>query len=88
MENQKNVREMLKDWLETVMTDKVMFNAIINDKLIEKIGMRENSMEKTLNILRNAAKEMEGQQLSTGAITKVLIEKTKGLWKIVVFKSR
>ncbi|MGA2090654.1 MAG: hypothetical protein ABSH12_04245 [Endomicrobiales bacterium] len=86
MENQKTVRELLKDWLETVMADKVMFNTIINDTLLETIGMRENSMEKTLNILRTAAKEMQGKQLSTGTITKVLIEKTKGLWKIIVFK--
>ena len=88
MENQKNVRELLKAWLEAVMADKTIFNAVINDGLIKTIGMRENSMKNTLNILRNAAKDIQGQQLSTGTITKVLIQKTKGLWKIIVFKNR
>ena len=88
MENQKNVRELLKAWLEAVMANKTIFNAVINDGLIKTIGMRENSMKNTLNILRNAAKDIQGQQLSTGTITKVLIQKTKGLWKIIVFKNR
>jgi len=88
MENQKNVRELLKAWLEAVMADKTIFNAVINDGLIKTIGMRENSMKNTLNILRNAAKDIQGQQLSTGTITKVLIQKTKGLWKIIVFRNR
>jgi hypothetical protein len=88
MEKEKTARELLIDWLETVMADKVMFNAIIDKKLIATIGLRENTLENTLYILRNAAEMLAGQKLSTGTITKVLIEKKKGLWKIVVFKER
>ncbi|MHB9155364.1 MAG: hypothetical protein ACYC5N_06675 [Endomicrobiales bacterium] len=85
---EKSARELLKDWLEAVMADKVMFNAVVDKKLTETIGLKENTLEKTIAILRNAAKELAGQKLATGTITKVLIEKQKGLWKIIVFKER
>jgi hypothetical protein len=88
MSEEKTVTELLKAWVETVMADKVMFNAVIDNKLAETIGLKENTLEKTINILRNASKELAGQNISTGTITKILIEKQKGLWKIVVFKNR
>jgi hypothetical protein len=88
MEKEKTARELLKDWLETVMADKVMFTAVIDKKLIAAIGLKDNTLEKTLAILRSAAEMLAGQKLTTGTITKVLIEKHKGLWKIIVFKER
>jgi hypothetical protein len=90
MAEEKTARELLKDWLEVVMADKVMFSAIIDAKLTlaETIGLKENTLEKVVSILRRAAQELAGQKISTGTITKVLIEKHKGLWKIIVFKER
>jgi len=88
MEKEKTARELLKDWLEAVMADKVMFNAVVDKKLTETIGLKDNTLEISLNILRKAGKALAGQKLATGTITKVLIEKQKGLWKIIVFKEK
>jgi hypothetical protein len=88
MTEDKSARELLKVWLEGVMADKVMFNANIDMKFAKNIGLADNTLDNILRILREAAKELRGEKIPTGVISNILIEKNKGLWKIIVFKQR
>ena len=82
------VREALHNWLNIIMDDKVMFSAIIDKKLINDIGLENNTMDNFVRIIKDAAKETIGQEIAGGKITNILVEKKHGLWKIIVFKAR
>jgi len=88
MEEQKTAVELLRHWLNAVMSDKVIFAAIIDKKLAENIGLKENTLENIVSIIRDAAKELTGKKISAGLISNILIEKKGGLWKIIVFKEK
>jgi len=86
MAEQATVRELLLRWLNAVMADKVMFTAIINNRLTTTIGLEEISLNDFVRIIRPAAKALVGAELTSGRVSNILIEKHGGLWKIVVFK--
>lgn len=88
MEEQKTAVESLRHWLDVVMSDKVIFTAIIDKKLAENIGLKENTLENIVSIVRDGAKELIGKKISAGLISNILIEKKGGLWKIIVFKEK
>ena len=88
MAEEKTVRELLFNWLDTVMADKVMFSAVIDSKLASAAGLEFRNIDNFLKILRDAAKELKSAELSTGRVSNILIEKNKGLWKIIVFKEK
>jgi hypothetical protein len=82
------VREALHNWLNIVMADKVMFSSVIDKKLITAIGLENNTMDNFIRIIKDAAKETIGKEVTGGKITNILVEKKHGLWKIIVFKAR
>ncbi len=88
MNEEKTARELVLNWLDKAMADKVMFTAIIDGALARSIGLADNTMDNIVRIIRTAANELRGEKISTGIISNILIEKNKGVWKIVVFKER
>ena len=84
----RSAKELLFDWLNRVMADKVIFTAVIDDKLAQVIGLDENTLDNIIRIIRNASREIIGEELATGRISNILIQRQGGLWKIVVFKER
>jgi hypothetical protein len=82
----KRAPELLYNWINTVMADKVIFTAVIDRQFAKNIGLAENTIENITRIIRKASKEICGKELSSGVISDILIENKNGLWKIVVFK--
>lgn len=85
---EKTAGGALNNWLNTIMADKVIFSAVIDKKLAKDIGLAENTTDNLIRIIKTASKELIGKDVAGGCISNILVEKNKGLWKIVVFKTK
>ena len=85
---EKTASGALNNWLNTIMADKVIFSAVIDKKLVKDIGLAENTTDNLIRIIKTASKDLIGKDVAGGSISNILVEKNKGLWKIVVFKEK